>query len=402
MHTPSRWKKITVFAVTGMLVLATGTGTLNALRPLPTAAAKLNTMPTSTANTINFAWPTQGAAAAGILGFGVLGTNTDQTPRPTASMAKAITSLAVLEKSPLKAGEQGPVYTVTASDVARYDYYYSIGGSVARVSAGEQLTQYQALQAVMLPSANNVADSLVAWVFGSHEAYQAYATDMVQRLGMTHTTIGSDASGMSASTLSTPSDLILLGEAVMSNPVLKDIVSQETAVIPVAGTITNVDWLLGQEGIVGIKTGNTDEAGGCFLGASTKTLEDGSEAIVITAIMGAPTRNNAMSNTLPLMRSIKAQLAHETFIKAGDVLGSYTTPWGTTATIAAKSNVSITRWRGYDLKFSLDAQTIQAPLTKGARIGTATVSSGGKQTKTDLVLTQDVASPSLWWRATRH
>jgi D-alanyl-D-alanine carboxypeptidase (penicillin-binding protein 5/6) len=38
-----------------------------------------------------------------------------------------------------------------------------------------------------------------------------------------------------------------------------------TAVLPVAGTVTNTDTLLGHDGFVGIKTGSDQAAGGCFM-----------------------------------------------------------------------------------------------------------------------------------------
>src|SRR5438874_2252340 len=59
-------------------------------------------------------WPEHIAAAAvGASGYGVLATTGQITPRPTASLAKVITCLAILQKHPLKTGEQGPSIPIT-------------------------------------------------------------------------------------------------------------------------------------------------------------------------------------------------------------------------------------------------------------------------------------------------
>src|SRR5690606_10140017 len=114
----------------------------------------------------------------------------------TASMAKVITALAILEKQPLEAGQAGPTYTLTSHDVAVYHMYAAKNGSVLPVHEGMQLTQYQALQAMLLPSANNIADMMVERVFGSEDAYLEYAHDMLRRMGLSRTVVA-DASGFS-------------------------------------------------------------------------------------------------------------------------------------------------------------------------------------------------------------
>ena len=51
----------------------------------------------------------------------------------------------------------------------------------------------------------------------------------------------------------------------MQVPALAAIVGMSTAVVPVAGVIRTTNALLGQDGIVGLKTGSTQAAGGCIL-----------------------------------------------------------------------------------------------------------------------------------------
>jgi D-alanyl-D-alanine carboxypeptidase (penicillin-binding protein 5/6) len=49
---------------------------------------------------------------------------------------------------------------VSADDVATYQSEKSQGQSVLPVAAGEQLSEYQALEALLVPSGNNIADLL--------------------------------------------------------------------------------------------------------------------------------------------------------------------------------------------------------------------------------------------------
>jgi len=154
--------------------MAIGGLLFNYLRPLPHAAASVTTL-NDAAQNVKLEWPNQGSAAIGAQGFGLLSSHGSQQPKPTASIAKLITVLSVLDKKPLHKGEQGPTITLTGKDVELFNHYFAIGGSYVKVEAGEKISQYQALEAVLLPSANNMADTLAVWAFGSMDTYHAYA-----------------------------------------------------------------------------------------------------------------------------------------------------------------------------------------------------------------------------------
>jgi hypothetical protein len=142
----------------------------------------------------------------------------------------------------------------------------------------------QMLEAMMLPSADNLAYSLAIWAYGSLPAYASVAQQLVASLGMRHTTIGSDASGLSPSTVCTASDLVTLGEDVLANRVLKAIVGEHAASFPIVGTIYNVNTLLDKNGIIGIKTGNSDQAGGVYIVAATYS-SDASHSVTIVGVV---------------------------------------------------------------------------------------------------------------------
>lgn len=241
-------------------------------------------------------WPGYGRAAYGVKDNGVLAASqSEEQPVPVASLAKVITALAVLEKKPLEPGEQGPMITLNEQDVASYNEHLSRNGSVVPVLAGEQISQYQAMQAVLMSSSNNLSDSLARWAFGSIENYTAYANEMAKHHGLQKTHIA-DASGFSAQTTSTASDMVQFGILYMQNPVLRQIAIEPNATIPVAGTIPNYNSALNKDSLIGIKVGNTDEAGRCFMLADIRRKANGTEILAVTVVLGAPHIQNAMQD----------------------------------------------------------------------------------------------------------
>lgn len=132
--------------------------------------------------------------------------------QPTASTAKMILALAVMEAKPLELGTQGPEIMIDSEYYNRYIWYVNNGGSNTAVALGEEISEYEALMSVMLASSNNMADTLAMWAFGSLENYREYATEMLRSWDINATTLGPDASGFDEGTISTSADLARIGE----------------------------------------------------------------------------------------------------------------------------------------------------------------------------------------------
>ncbi|MGB4758641.1 MAG: hypothetical protein WBP26_01160 [Candidatus Saccharimonadales bacterium] len=390
-----------IVIVCSVLALTLGSvGYYRYTHALPSLSAQISAITYTPPAAQPLAWPAYGQAAVGTKTFGLLSTNGEQTQVPTASNAKLITALAVLESKPLRRDQPGPTITLSTSDVALRDKYAAVGGSVVAVEAGEKITQYQMLQALLLPSANNIADSLVIWAFGSIENYTTYAQQMVDSYGLKHTTIGTDASGLSPSTKSTAGDLVVIAQRALRNPVITQIVAQKQATIPVAGTIRNTNSMLGQDGIVGIKTGNTDEAGGVFLLAGNYELQPGQTTTVIASVMGAPDLRTAMQDSRQLFESAKKNLVFVNIVKAGDNVGIYRTPWGKSYTAVAASAIHGPVWLGgtnQQPKFSFDS--VKPPRETGSTVGSITFTrADGVELKSEIRLRQTIEAPSWQWR----
>ena len=187
-----------------------------------------------------------------------------QRPVPIASVAKVMTAYLVLRDRPLHGGDGSLSLTVTDADVADTNRRAGRDESIVHVKAGETLTERQALVALLLPSANNVAAMLARAADGSEAAFVARMNDMAHALGMRHTTY-TDPSGFDKGTRSTAADQLLLARQAMRLPDFAALVALPSDELPVAGTVHNTDTLLGRDGFVGIKTGSDDAAGGCFM-----------------------------------------------------------------------------------------------------------------------------------------
>lgn len=383
-----------------ILVVIIGAGIYLYFRPWPAPMPITQTPKPPKTTAIQLPWPSGGQAAIGATGYGLLASNGPADPKPIASIAKIITALAILQKKPLTGGGQGPTITLDTTDVGYYDYYLSHDGSVAQVTDGEQITEYQALEAMLIPSANNVADSMVRWAFGSTDNYLTYANQMVKEMGLSHTTVAG-ASGFADTTTSTAADLVQLGIAALNNPSITQIVSLSSADLPVAGTVNNVNWLLGSDGVVGIKTGNTDVAGGCFL-FGAKHQVAGQTITIVGAILGQPQLNDAISAAQPLLGAVDSGFTKLTVIHKGQSLGYYATAWGATARAQAAEDLSLTVWKGQDTKVVNSIDSINAPAKAGSKAGTVVVQSGKQIATSPLNLSSNLSGPSWHWRLIRH
>src|SRR5712671_888688 len=231
-------------------------------------------------------WPADGVSAADISGFGMVAGPGATRPVPIASVAKVMTAYVVLHDHPLPGGGSGPDIAVQPSEAAAYPSQARDGDSLVPVTAGERLTEHQALEALLLPSADNMAWILARWDAGSQAAFAARMNATARRLGMSGTTY-TDPSGLDPSTTSTAADQVRLGMAAMRVPALAAIVAKSAAVVPVAGVVRNYNTLLGQDGIAGLKTGSTQAAGGCVLIAAWYKAS-GRKTLIVAAAFGQP------------------------------------------------------------------------------------------------------------------
>jgi D-alanyl-D-alanine carboxypeptidase (penicillin-binding protein 5/6) len=234
-------------------------------------------------------WPRHGQSAFVRAGEAQVHAGPNQHRAPIASVAKVMTAYLVLRDHPLVPGEEGPTIELTDVDVADTERRRAQEESVVPVAAGEELTERQALEALLLPSANNVAVVLARWDAGTVGAFVARMNDTARSLGMTRTRY-TDPSGYEESTVSTAADQVLVVDRAMALPAFARIVAMRSATLPVAGTVQNTNALLGQGGFVGVKTGSDSAAGGCFAFRAIRQI-DGRWTAITGVVLGQPGRD---------------------------------------------------------------------------------------------------------------
>jgi serine-type D-Ala-D-Ala carboxypeptidase (penicillin-binding protein 5/6) len=230
-------------------------------------------------------WPEYGQAAVRI-GQSQIQAGPNQHAAPIASVAKVMTAYLVLRGHPLGVHDDGPTISLTDADVADTDRRGRQRESVVPIVAGEELTERQALQALLLPSANNIAAVLARWDSGSAARFVEHMNVTARSLGMTRTRY-TDPSGYDDATVSTAADQLRIVERAMGLPMFANIVATASATLPVAGTVHNTNTLLGHNGFVGVKTGSDNAAGGCFTFRAIRWI-DGKRTTITGVVLGQP------------------------------------------------------------------------------------------------------------------
>jgi D-alanyl-D-alanine carboxypeptidase (penicillin-binding protein 5/6) len=310
-------------------------------------------------------WPAAGQAALAVEGLGPVGAS-GPTGRsvPIASVAKVLTAYQVLIDHPLAAGAAGPTLTVSRAEAAAYGRQLAQNQSLVRVTAGERLTERQALQALLLASADNVAQVLARWDAGNVPGFLRRANKTAARLGMAHSRY-TDPSGLDRGTVSTAPDQLLLAQAAMRLPAFAELVGERTATIPVAGRIRNFNTLLGQDGVVGVKTGSTSAAGGCLLFAATLPPGGGPSRRLFGAVLGQPGTpatilHNALAAAQRLIRAARPVVGAVQVAPAGRRAAVLRSPMHRDRVLVTAAALTVTGWPGQTYAVEI-AGTQRAP-----------------------------------------
>jgi len=129
------------------------------------------------------------------------------------------------------------------------------------VEDGEQLTERQLLEGLLIPSGNNIAQVLAGSVAGSDARFVTEMNAEAKALGLEHTNY-TDPSGWDPDTVSTAADQLVVFQQAMRFSVFRQIVSMASVTLPVAGMLVNTDPVIA-DGYVG-KTGSDTAAGACL------------------------------------------------------------------------------------------------------------------------------------------
>ena len=184
-------------------------------------------------------------------------------PHPPASTIKTLLALTALDELSLDS-------TVTATPADT-----TVECNCAGVKAGRSYTVRQLLEATLLVSGNDAANTLASALGGFDIAVDKMNVKAASiGASNTHATSPSGLDGPGGSGWTTPRDLAVIFRAAMANPVFAQITAMPAAMFPTDSgerLLVNQDELLVRyPGTIGGKTGFTDAARKTFVGAAER------------------------------------------------------------------------------------------------------------------------------------
>ena len=324
-------------------------------------------------------WPAQGEASFVVPFFAQAQDSATQTAVPIGSVTKLMTAYVVLNDYPLSPGQSGPTITVTQDEVNAYNFELEDGQSVVAIEPGEVLSEYQLLQGLLVHSGNDYAELLAKLDASSISGFVGKMNAQAAKLGMTNTHYA-DPSGFNPASVSTPHDQLILAPLLMNNPVFVTTVAKTSVELPVAGKVTTYTPLLGTNGVVGIKSGVTSEAGGCDVMAVNYDV--GGHAVqIFSAVTGQRDTNRlnaAGQAALSIAKAVEAMIQPVGI--AGTSIPVATIGWPhSSVSLVLKNAITIPAWPGQRIAISV----------------TATKKVTGAEPENTLLASVHVTSPSL-------
>lgn len=328
--------------------------------------------------------------------------NSDDTFR-IASLTKLITVLVGLEAAPVEPGTAGPSYTLTAADAALVGEVLAQDGTFAPAPIGLELTTRQVLDLVLVPSANNYAISYSRWVFGSDEAFLAAANDWLSRNGLESIHI-EEAAGLSDNNVATPSDIVRLARLALADPLIAEVVSQSVIQIPELGEITTTNRLLGDPGVVGLKTGTTFPSG-YSLAAAKHVVVGERDLVAIAVTLDRPDSDARAADTRAVLALMGATGQPVSFATQGATVGTVATWTGVKVPLLSDADLSTVLVPGESATRIVELASSISAGNKGTSAGSirvSTPSATGAHIDREVAIVTGAAveEPGFFWRFT--
>ncbi|MGW7204815.1 D-alanyl-D-alanine carboxypeptidase [Streptomyces sp. NPDC054837] len=389
-----------------VLLLAVVFAVAQAMRPLPTPTLELTAEDSYSfdGSKVDIPWPAEGQAALDVQGIGSFGSSGDQKPVPIASVAKVMTAYVILRDHPLKSGAAGPKIKIDQTAEAQ-----SKAGqeSTVNVTAGDSISQREALESILIASANNVARLLARWDAGSEKAFVEKMNAAAEDLGMTNTTY-TDPSGLNNTTVSTAVDQVKLGKKAMEEPAFREVAAMMSYDDYKGVNHSNWNQIVGKNNVVGIKTGTTTAALGNLLFAAKKEV-NGETRTIVGAVVRQPAGgvdNTILSAALTagdqLIRAAQGALESATILKKGDVVGYVDDGLGGRTPVVATKDVTAVGWSGLTVKLTFAADDVPHTAKAGTKVGTLTVGDASAgAVKVPVALQKDLVEPGFTDKLTR-
>jgi D-alanyl-D-alanine carboxypeptidase len=249
--------------------------------------------------------------------------------------------------------------------------------SVAGIPAGDRLDLTDMLRGMLLPSGNDVANSLavdVGQTTGHFVALMNFWSGLL-RLGRTHftTPVGLDTPG----NYSTAVDLARLTDVLLRDPLVAKVVKERAARLADGVVVHNTNRVLAHHRwVVGVKTGHTPEAGYCLVGAAHRNGVN-----IISVVLGAPTAAASDVDTLALLRFGLDRFRRVPIARAGRTYATLAVAGRRrTDRLIATRSLALVVDRSVTVRAALIVpRRLVGPLPAGAAVGAIDVSENGRR-----------------------
>lgn len=297
--------------------------------------------------------------------------------RPCASVTKVMTLLLVFEA--IDSGKLSLDDTITASEHAS-----SMGGSDIWLEPGETMSADDMIKATVVASANDAAVALAEHISGSEDAFIEQMNKRAKELKMNDTVFkncnGLDEDGHVTSAY----DVAIMSRELMKHEKIFDYTSIWLDNLRDGKTqIVNTNKLLKTyNGITGLKTGTTNDAG-CCMSASAKR----GDVSLVAVVLGCKTGKERFSDAAALLDYGFANISVKELKLPDDMPLELKVDGGMEKTVKlncdSSSKVVVDKSNNVEIKTSIDLpESVKAPIKENQKLGTLTYSIDGKTVKT--------------------
>jgi D-alanyl-D-alanine carboxypeptidase (penicillin-binding protein 5/6) len=348
--------------------------------------------------------PRSGEGAVAVSGVGLVGYTANERSVPIASVTKIMTAYLVLKDHPLVGNSGGPVFVMTERNEDAWVEASEAGDSNIEVHKGERLDERQLLQALMIASADNIANYLASWDAGSVPAFVAKMNAMAQTLGLVGTHYA-DPSGLNPRSRSTAVDMATLASIAMQNPALRSIVDEQSIRLPLTGEIWNVyNPAIGVDGIIGVKSGFTNAAQVNLVTAAWR-LVGGRRVLVVSAAIDQPlSMYEAAGEDEAMLTAATRELRTATLVARQAEVGEAVAAWDHSVTpVSVAAPAVVVGWPGLTLSPTVVAAgpselTSRHGWPVGSSVGTFEILSPfGTEVTEPALLQSSIRPPPAGW-----
>ena len=177
------------------------------------------------------------------------------------------------------------------------------GGSRLGLKKGDKITLNDLLYGLMLKSGNDAAVAIAETVGGDLDNFAEMMNSKAHEIGLENTHFVTPHGLDNPEHYTTAYELAKLADYAMKNEIFAQVVNTKNYTVTINGypkNISNTNELLGNlEGVNGVKTGFTNNAGRCLV---TSVNRNGFE--IITVVLQADTKKNRTADSINLINYI--------------------------------------------------------------------------------------------------